>query len=77
MKPKQPLSTAGKEIICADGSLDHDVLLCVYSYGGVSTTGERPRAAKHVCPVLEALNSIEEESVAKASSRTDETFLSV
>ena len=38
-------------------------------------TGGRPRAAKRVCPVLDF--SIEEESVAEASSRTGEMSLSV
>ena len=75
MKPKRPLSMAGKEIICTDGSSYHDVLLCAYSYAGVLTTGGRPRAAKCVRPVLDS--SIEEESVAEASSRTGETSLNV
>ena len=74
MKPKRPLSTAGKEIICTDGSSYHDVL-CAYSYAGVLTTRGRPRAAKRVRPVLNS--SIEEESVAKASSQTGETSLNV
>ena len=74
MKPKQSLSTAGKEIVCADGSF-HCVLLCVYCYAGVSITGGRPRAAKCVRPMQDS--STEEESVAKASSRAGEMSLSV
>ena len=70
MKPKRPLRTAGKCIICAHESLYP--LLCGYSYAGVSITG---RAAKRVRPVLDS--SIEEESVAQASSRTGEMSLSV
>ena len=75
MKPNRLLSTTGKEMICTGGSSYHDVLLCAYSYAGVLTTGGRPRAAKCVRPVLDS--SVEEESVAKTSSRTGETSLRV